>query len=560
MERAMGSEVRRAYCGASHIISSVGVGVESTYSSIEGYVNNITNFSDATPLCLIDRGGLELDGLEGHPFVEQLAILSLRSVISRSGIDLSSCRTLVILSTTKGDVESLNENFDGAYLWSTANSLSNYFGCATTPLIYSNACVSGVGAVVIAARKIESGEYDNIVVVGVDVVSEFAVCGFNSFKSVSPSVCRPYDASRDGLTLGEACGVLLVTSQRELSESKIIISGGAISDDANHISGPSRTGDGLYFAMRNAMHQAQVSASDLGFVNAHGTATPYNDEMESKALALAGLCGVPCNSLKPYLGHTLGASGVVEIILSHEQMLRGVVFGVKGYEQCGVPYPLNVEALHRERSAEHCLKTASGFGGTNAAVVLSRESACRMARSNRREVAVAELAHVELKSEQGVDFDSYIRSEYKLLGVPNMKFFKMDNLSKLAYVTSSKLMQGVNLEDIPTDRRAVVIATRSSSLDTDLRHQAMVDEHLPEGASPAIFVYTLANVMAAEVAIRNKFQGELSIFVEEHKSLEFVESYARDLVADDRCDVVLFGWCDLLGEEYNAEFKLIKGL
>lgn len=141
---------------------------------------------------------------------------------------------------------------------------------------------------------------------GFDLLSDFIVSGFNAFKSVSPTLCRPYDAARDGLTLGEACGAVLLTRDRRLSGTGVSVAGGGISNDANHISAPSRTGDGLWYAIRAALAEAGTGAGEVGLVNTHGTATAYNDEMESKALHLAGLCGVPCNSLKPYFGHTLG--------------------------------------------------------------------------------------------------------------------------------------------------------------------------------------------------------------------------------------------------------------
>lgn len=236
----------------------------------------------------------------------------------------------------------------------------------------SNACISGVSAIVVASRLIRSGEYDHVFVAGFDLLCDFIVSGFNAFKSVSPALCRPYDAARDGLTLGEAGGAVLLTTDRELSATGITVAGGGISNDANHISAPSRTGDGLAFAIGAALREASLGAAAIGMVNPHGTATLYNDEMESRALHLAGLCGTPCNSLKPYFGHTLGASGVIESIVTVHGLAEGSVFGVKGYAECGVPYPLNISAEHRTTRTDAALKTASGFGGCNAAAVFRR--------------------------------------------------------------------------------------------------------------------------------------------------------------------------------------------
>lgn len=554
----MGSKVIEVYCGTNRIISSLGGDTQQNYDGVCSYVTNISRYGDNTPLCLIDKSSLDCSKLANFTFAEQLSILALSDVVERSGVSLKNQSTLLILSTTKGNIECLNSDFESSYLWKTADKIASHFGCANKPLIVSNACISGVAAIVMGARLIRQASYDSVYVLGVDTVSEFVVSGFNSFKSISSTVCHPYDASRDGLTLGEGCAALLLTNNRDLSDSKIVISGGAISNDANHISGPSRSGDGLFYAIDAAIKQAGIEAGELGFINAHGTGTPFNDEMESRALDMTKLTAVACNSLKPYIGHTLGASGVIETILAIEQLRNNYVFGVKGYAKSGLPFELNVSAKHRDMEVSHCLKTASGFGGTNAALVLSKEAASKSKPNKYNgQISIVEVAHVEIKQQHDMPFSEYIRTEYKALGEPNMKFFKMDNLSKLAYVVSCRLFEGLNLP-YPSSRLGVVLANRSSSLDTDIVHQQVVDQHLPEGSSPSVFVYTLANIMAAEIAIKHKLQGELSLFICADKDMTFVEDYSAQLIKNDVCDAVVCGWCELLKEEYNAELKILK--
>ena len=121
-------------------------------------------------------------------------------------------------------------------------------------------------------------------------------------------------------------------------------------------------------AINQAMEEAGALPEDISFINAHGTATVYNDEMESKAIHLAGLAAVPVNSLKPYFGHTLGASGIIETILCIEQLKEGRYYGTLGYETLGVPMPITVYATHQPIPMKCCIKTASGFGGCNAAL------------------------------------------------------------------------------------------------------------------------------------------------------------------------------------------------
>ncbi len=557
----MEDRVRRVYVGESSIISSLGVGTSACVEQIASYTTNTKMWGD-TLTCMIDRSMVDLESLPEYTFVEQLIIRAMEDVAQRSSVSICDPRTAVILSTTKGNVEMLNEDFERTYLWSVADRIKSYFGCEQTPRVISTACISGVAAVAVAARMVESGEVDSVYVVGVDTICDFIVDGFNSFKSISPGLCRPYDSSRCGLTIGEGCGVLLLSCDGSKSPSKVVVSGCGLSNDANHISGPSRSGDGLFFAIERAMMEAGVTASDIDYINLHGTGTAFNDEMESKAVNMASLLSSPCNSLKPYLGHTFGASGVIESILVVEQMRRGEIFGVRGYESCGVPYELNVSAEHRRANIDHALKTASGFGGTNGAVVFSQELALKMKLEleDDRPTEIETIAHVEMDSSQAeLPFGEFIKGEYRALEEANLKFFKMDGLSKLGYVAACRLMQGVSLDLLP-QRIGVVMANRSSSSQSDLKHQSIVNQKLEEGASPAVFVYTLPNIVASQISIKHKFQGETLFFVEENKpeSMEYLKAYSEKLISRGVCEAVLYGWCEQLEESYNVELILIK--
>jgi 3-oxoacyl-[acyl-carrier-protein] synthase-1 len=219
---------------------------------------------------------------------------------------------------------------------------------------------------------IAAGHYDHAIVTGGDIVSEFVMSGFMSFQALSPEACRPFDADRTGLSLGEGCGTVILTSDLSVAtEGKpVAYLGGATSNDANHISGPSRDGEGLYLAISAAMKEADVTAGDLDFISAHGTATPYNDEMESLALAWAGLEQVPVNSFKGYIGHTLGAAGVIETILSIYSIRNGILFNSAGYYKNGVSRPLNIITQNINLPVRRVLKTASGFGGCNAGLII----------------------------------------------------------------------------------------------------------------------------------------------------------------------------------------------
>jgi 3-oxoacyl-[acyl-carrier-protein] synthase-1 len=150
------------------------------------------------------------------------------------------------------------------------------------------------------------------------------------------------------------------------------LAGGAISNDANHISGPSRTGAELANAINNALNAAGIGAGEVDFVSAHGTATSYNDAMEAKAFALSGVAAKPVHSIKGALGHTLGAAGIVESVLSIMAMTEGRLIPTAGHSAPMLANPLNVATSATPANLRIGLKTASGFGGCNGALVFER--------------------------------------------------------------------------------------------------------------------------------------------------------------------------------------------
>ncbi|MDR1671684.1 MAG: beta-ACP synthase [Alistipes sp.] len=504
-------------------------------------------------------------GRPGETPLEAMFIATIGDVVARSDIDPGASDSALIVSSTKGNIDLLTGEVpvdERVFIGEMAVRIADRCGFANRPIVISNACISGVSAIIVASRLIREGMYRNVVVAGGDVLTRFVVTGFQAFRSVSGKVCRPYDAARDGLTLGEGCGAVLLTADRERATHPAVeVAGGAVSGDANHISGPSRTGDGLFFALRDAMAEADVVPAEVGFVNGHGTGTLFNDEMESKAFALAGLDNTPVDGLKPYFGHTLGAAGVIETIVSAHGLRSDTIFGTPGFSEAGTPHALSVSPAHRATGADVCIKTASGFGGCNAAVVLRRvEGSASSPPQAAKDGRAAETARILITPTPPHTFAETIRERFKALSHPDMKFFKMDDLSKLAYVAAGELLArarqngtDVNRKYSP-DRIGIVLANRSASLDTDLRHCRRIATDYE--ASPAVFVYTLPNVSAGEVAIRHKIQGENTFFID--NDARFATLYARMLLSRGHLDAVICGWCELLGENYKAELMLLE--
>lgn len=320
------------YCIGHSIISPLGEGSAANYAAVQagrsGLKVHTSRFEDVEPFCasLFDTP---------QAFVP-LCIKSVEEAIQDSGLRIQDSDTIFILSTTKGD------NLD---LLTPAQEIARHFGNPNPPIVVSNACTSGVCAQITAKRLLEAGLYEHAVVIGCDIQTKFIVSGFQAFKALSPEPCLPFSPDRKGLNLGEAAATIVysrVVSQELGVNSPWTLEAGAIHNDANHISAPSRTGEGAYLCLKDVMQG--VRPEDITLLGVHGTATLYNDDMEKTAIERAGLQNVPISALKPYFGHTMGAAGIIETIICALLAQRGTV-----------------------------IKMLSGFGGVNAAIRLKIE-------------------------------------------------------------------------------------------------------------------------------------------------------------------------------------------
>jgi 3-oxoacyl-[acyl-carrier-protein] synthase-1 len=312
---------------------------------------------------------------------EKMLIASISDATADTDIDLTSERTVFVFATTKGNISLIEDGQEitGALLkrislFSSAQVVSRHFGNACRPVVISNACISGVAALLYAQRLLQSGQYDTAIVAGADTVGKFVLSGFQAFQALSAGLCKPFSEDRDGINLGEAAATVVLTTKISLLDgAAVCVAGGAISNDANHISGPSRTGAELASAIDKAIHAAQIGAEDVDFISAHGTATSYNDAMEAKAFVLSGVASKPVNSIKGALGHTLGAAGVVESVLSVMSLTRGRLLPTAGYSTSSPmrDNPLNISTACAS-APRVALKTASGFGGCNGALIFMR--------------------------------------------------------------------------------------------------------------------------------------------------------------------------------------------
>jgi 3-oxoacyl-[acyl-carrier-protein] synthase-1 len=371
---------------ADNIFSPLGVSSAENFAQLKKSVSGVKRHVDVTMseqpfyASLFEQLNniLNNDSENRYTKFEKLLLASIKDALQGGSILPEDKKTVLIISTTKGNIslletETYNEDLKKRVsLYNSAKLVADHFHFVNQPVVISNACISGVLALLTGYRLIQSGQYDHAVIAGADVISKFVLSGFQSFQAISNGPCRPFDAARNGINLGEGAGTIILSSNKKYSKG-IKVAGGSISNDANHISGPSRTGEELNHAIAKAIQDAGLVAEEIDLISAHGTATVYNDEMEAKAITLANMQSAPVNSLKGYYGHTLGAAGLIESVVSIHSMKEDLVIPTMGFEQMGVTKPVNISALLYKTSIQNCLKTASGFGGCNAAMIFSKQ-------------------------------------------------------------------------------------------------------------------------------------------------------------------------------------------
>ena len=370
---------QRAFIANIHMASALGTGREAHLSKLTKSVSGIAQHTIGTRevyAAAIKKESILLASARskstGFTFFESLAIHAIESVLHPFYDRDAIPEIPLFFATTKGNIDHIQsysgQSDDKLHIVESINKIQQYFSWSTQPLTICNACTSGLMALIMASRMIKMGQIDAAIVCGVDVLSEFTIEGFSALQALDPASCKPFDKDRSGINLGEGAAALLLTN--ESSTAKLEILGAGIANDANHISGPSRTGEGLKRAIKSALLRSDYPTID--FINAHGTATLYNDEMEGQAFHGLELANTPTNSFKGYWGHTLGAAGLLELGGSILSLETNTMFASAGYEDHGLTVPLAIARTTQDMALNTCLKTSSGFGGSNAAVVIQK--------------------------------------------------------------------------------------------------------------------------------------------------------------------------------------------
>lgn len=580
-----------AYIIADNIISPLGETSEENYLSVKAGRSGIRAYEPGT--CNIP------EGFNASLLFEDFETLVLKSAqkaianalknianelktIGNARLELKGKRTAFILSSTKGNIE---ENIS---LADSAQRIATQLGIDSQPIVVCNACISGLSALILGNRLIDSGLYDAAIVCGCDTPRQFILSGFQSLKALSPEPCRPFDMERMGLNLGEAAATLIL-SKNPIQENSWRMGDGFIRNDAFHISTPSKTADGLYLSLQRTLESFTKEISStckqidmkahLAFINAHGTATLFNDQMESVAIGRAGLSDLPANAYKSFWGHTMGAAGILETIISMKAIDDDTILGTRGFSELGVSGKMNICAENRPTDKKGFIKMLSGFGGCNATIWAAQKPereniALSQIEQQNREFTTTHTIRItpeevildqrkiwegkeELGEQEGLEHHSLLTSLYKQMIGDYPKFYKMDGLSRLGFVASEILL---NAEKGETDKeKAIIFFNHSSSIASDRNYKESIKDKDNYFPSPSIFVYTLPNIVTGEIAIRNHFHGETSFFILPDKDKKMMEEILQASCRDVQSKSFLTGWIDYEDERhFEADLKIKK--
>ena len=380
---------------AAGVVTPIGQDIDAFWSSLLTGGSGITRI-ERFPVDDLRVGlGGEIKKLDRRPRTagecraSQLLIAAAAELRSAGAamLDSDPARTAVVIGTALGGVEEGERALAGApglralaggLYDSPARNLARWLGARGPVMTVSTACASGATALGVGAELLREGVADVVVAGGYDVLCRFVMKGFDLLRSLTRDAIRPFDRRRTGLLLGEAAGLVLLARERDADARRARrlgrLLGHSSGSDGSHIAAPDPNGRGLEYTMRAAMDEAGVAPGAIDFVSAHGTATPLNDRVET--LVLKRVLGpraydIPINSIKGYMGHTMGAAATLEAIMCLLAARHGAVPATLGLEQqdpaCDLDYVPGAPRAVRPRVM---LSTSAGFGGCNSTLVL----------------------------------------------------------------------------------------------------------------------------------------------------------------------------------------------
>lgn len=537
------------------IICSIGNDAQSVLTSLRGGVTGIGEMKylnskhTELPVGEVQLSNEEMKQMLGIATPEPMSrttlmgAIAVRQALQQAGVtDLSDRRVALISGTTVGGMDLTEQYFEqmkvnDSLLWlpqsndcgNSTKEIADITGLARAEICtISTACSSALNSIILGSEMLKRGEVDIVVAGGTEALSLFHLNGFNTLMILDKERCRPFDATRAGLNLGE--GAAFVVLQRDV-EGLAYVSGYGNRCDAFHQTASSENGEGAYLAMRDAIEMAGLSAADIQYVNAHGTGTPNNDISESRALQrIFGESMPEVSSTKSFTGHTTSASGSIETVMCVLAMQSGFTpanLGWANREEGAIVPTLGSEDVE----LRNVVCNSFGFGGNDSSIVISRD-AVRGAESNEVEYEVEVKADIEITSDEEL-------SELREFISP-MESRRMGKLMKAAHLSSLRALKEAGIESPD----AIVTATARGMLEVSMQ---FLEEMLVNGEEllkPTLFMQSTHNTISSAIAIRTKCYGYNVTYSQGDESLAWAMRDAERLIATGKAKSVLVGLYD----------------
>ena len=381
------------------IISAIGNNVEENLFSLRNSKNGLTfpeilKTKHQFPVGEIKFTNQELSEKlnlpEDHSYTRAalLGTYAIQEIKKFLDIENFSADTGLISGTSVGGIDMTEEHFydfeenpsQRKYIQAqhpgyTTEKIAQYFGIKNFVTTISTACSSSANAIMMGARMIESGKLKRVLVGGTDCLTKFTLNGFNSLKILSSENSKAFDENRDGLNLGEAAAFLMLEADDVLDGKEPIgrITGFGNANDAFHQTASSENGEGAYLSIQKALKQAGISASEIDYINAHGTGTVNNDLAESHALKRNFGDNIPAfSSTKGFTGHTLGAAGAVEAVFSLLSIKNQEIYPSLNFQTKMTPTELIPQTTYQKKKIENVLSNSFGFGGNCTSLIFQK--------------------------------------------------------------------------------------------------------------------------------------------------------------------------------------------
>lgn len=478
-----------------------------------------------------------------------LGAYALRQAIDEAGLaveQLKGKRVTLISGTTVGGMDVTERNYHSMVegdkealkfvakhdCGSNSEEIAKLIGLSCEVTTISTACSSALNAIILGARMLLANETDYVLAGGSESLSVFHLNGFNSLLILDHEQCRPFDATRQGLNLGEGAAYVVLERKEDIKRDvdiQAFVRGYGNRCDAFHQTATSPDGEGAFLAMKDALEMGHISADEIDYINAHGTGTPDNDRSESAAIKRLFGSNIPCvSSTKSYTGHTTSASGSIETVISiiamQENFVPVNILWKLQDEDCITP-----QIVTEHKALRNVLCNSFGFGGNDSSLLLSTS---------------------EFKIDEILVKETRVLAEYEVTDPEELKELRefvspiesrrMGKLMKASLLTSLKCLK--NAGNIVPD--AIIVATKSGMLENGEKMLDSLDVNGEESISPTQFMQSTHNTIAGSLAIRLKSHGYNITYSQGEDSLAWAIKDANKLISEGKANTVLVGLHD----------------